>query len=445
MNKKISIIGLGFVGLPMLVNLASKKLKKKYNFEVLGIERNDEVAKKKITQIRNGILPIKSNDKELNAQFKNIHRNNKIKISTNIEDIKESDIIVISIGFDFSKKNSIKNVNKLFSSIGSNLKKGSLILIETTMPPGTCEKIIYPTINKQLLRRKIKSNDIYFGYSFERIMPGVNYINSINNNFRAYSGINNKSKKKIKVFLESFINFKKFPLQEFNKIEECELCKIIENSYRSINIAFIDEWMKFSKKRNLNLNKILEVIRIRPTHKNIMKTGIGVGGYCLTKDSNFANLSNKLFDKQKINFPISDLGNKINSRMINNSIDFIFSNIKNLKTKSFLVLGSTYKEDVGDFRHSPSVALINNLKKKIKNIKTYDPFLDDNKDIIKIKTLKKFDVLIFCVSHDQFKKFNFSKIIKFKNYCFDLNHVIPKKNLDKIDKKKNKIFILGDY
>ena len=100
---------------------------------------------------------------------------------------------------------------------------------------------------------------------------------------------------------------------------------------------------------------------------------------------------------------------------------------------------------MGDFRHSPSVALINNLKKKIKNIKTYDPFLDDNNDIIKTKNLKKFDVLIFCVNHDQFKKFNFSKILKFKNYCFDLNHVIPKKNLEKIEKKKNKIFILGDY
>ena len=306
------------------------------------------------------------------------------------------------------------------------------------------EKIIYPLIKNNLKKRKINRNQFFFGYSFERVTPGKRYISSINNTHRAYAGINNNSSLKIKQFLSSFINTKKYQLTKFKKIEECELCKIIENSYRAVNIAFIDEWLKFSLHRKLNLNKILDTIRLRETHSNIMKTGLGVGGYCLTKDGNFAKYSSKIFDKETFNFPLTEMGLKINKKMVSNSIDLIKDKITRLNKKKILIFGYSYKEDIDDSRNSPSKILIKNLKNYVNKIEIVDPYFQDSIKLInKKKFLNKFDILIFCVRHSDFYKLiNFKKLFNLNKIIFDLNHVIPKKYLSL--KNSKKVYVLGE-
>ncbi len=435
MKKKVCIIGLGFVGLPMCINLASK------GYDVIGIEKKNYKGIKIVRILKKSILNIKSSDVNLKKKFL-IHKD-KINFTNNIEDLSKSKIIIVSIGFDLTNKNFFNNLESITRKIGENVSKKSLIIYECTLPPGTCEKIIFPILKSELRKRKIQLNDIFFGYSFERVMPGNNYLNSINNNFRAYSGINNKSKKNIKLFLKSFINTKKYPLYEFNKIEECETCKIIENSYRALNISYTDEWMKFCSNRKLNLNSILDAIRLRPSHNNIMKTGIGVGGYCLTKDGYFANLSNNLFDKKKIDFKLTNLSMQINKKMTINSYNFINDVMKQkIGKKKILLLGTTYKEDVGDFRHSPSRMLYSLIKKKGFRIVSYDPYEKNEKRLTQ-EYIKKFDIIVFCIKHKEILKLNFQRLFKSNKYIFDLNHVIPK-NLLK-NKVKQNIHILGDY
>lgn len=445
MKKNICIIGLGFIGLPMLINLAALTSKKSKNpiYNVMGLEKNNSYGKNQKKKILSGKFPILSADIKLRNKYNLLIKKNLIKVSNDYKDISKSDILIISIGFDFSKKNSIENIKNLCALIAKNLKKNTLIVIETTLPPGLSEKIIYPLIKKKLLERQILDNEFFFGYSFERIMPGSKYLESINNTHRAYSGINDKSSLKLKNFLSTFINTKKYQLTKFEKIEECELCKIIENSYRALNIAFIDEWLKFSLFRKLNLNKILDTIRLRETHKNIMRTGLGVGGYCLTKDGNFANYSNKFFDKKKLKFPLTEKSLGINKKMFKNSLNFISSNITNLKNKKILMFGSSYKEDIGDYRNSPSVLLFNSLKRKVRKIEKVDPY--NQRDInlyFKYNYLSQFDILIFSVNHSYFKKkINFKKIFNLNKIIFDLNHVIPKKYL--VSKYLKNINILG--
>ena len=121
-------------------------------------------------------------------------------------------------------------------------------------------------------------------------MPRKNYLSSITSNYRCYSGYNNLSKHTCKKFLNSFINIKKYPLYELNTITKCEAAKILENSYRAINIAFIDEWTKYSSLMKINLMNIIQSIKMRPTHSNIMRPGLGVGGYCLTKNPLFVDI-----------------------------------------------------------------------------------------------------------------------------------------------------------
>ena len=435
MKKKISVIGLGYIGMPMTISLASK------GYNVLGIEKNNNHGNKIINYLKGNNLNIKSSDTDLKKKFIKFKKN--IELSNNIKDIRNTKIVLISVGFDFSKKNFFSNLKNITKEIGQHVSAKSLIIYECTLPPGTSERIIYPILKKELKKRNIKEKEIFFGYSFERIMPGGSYFSSIRNNFRTYSGINNQSKKALRIFLESFINTKKFPLFEFNKIEECETCKIIENSYRALNISYIDEWMKFCSIRKLNLNAILDAIRLRPSHNNIMRTGIGVGGYCLTKDGSFAKLSNKLFDSKNINFKLTKLSMKINKKMVMNSFNFINNKYKqNIKTKKILLLGTTYKEDVGDFRFSPSIMLYDFLKKKKYKAFTYDPYESKNSKLNK-NYLNKFDIIIFCIKHKQFLKLNFKSLFKSNKYIFDLNHVIPKKILK--NKFYKNVFILGNY
>ena len=298
------------------------------------------------------------------------------------------------------------------------MKKKSMILIETTLPPGTCDKIIIPTIKKSLSKRKIKISDIFFSYAFERVMPGKFYLKSITENYKCYAGKDKISGERCKKFLQKYINYKKFPLYQFDKILDCEAAKILENSYRAINIAFIDEWTKFSFENNIKLNRIIDAIKLRNSHNNIMRPGLGVGGYCLTKDPDFINFSaNNIFKKKTI-FPITNSSIKINKNMIFSSIKFIKNKIKNLKNK------------------------------KIQYV-LHDPITSDSENethgITKqLPAFEKFDVVLFCVKHNYYKKISFKKFSK-KPIYFDLNCVLDKRQINHLLRYNHKIEVLGGH
>ena len=437
-KKKISVIGLGFIGLPLFVYL-NDKLKN----QITGIDKKSSLTNKKFLQLQSGINPIKSNDKI----FDNIVKKNskrKLKFSTTISDIGDSNIVIVSVGFDLTKKNSMGNLKRLFQEIGQNIRENTLIVLETTVLPGTSKNIILPTLKKEIIKRKLNFNKIYFSYSFERIMPGKNYISSLNSN-RCFASKDNKSKKETLSFLKLLVDTKKNQLTYFDNFIDCETTKIIENSYRALNIAFIDEWVRFGLGQNLDINKILKVIRLRNTHSNIMRPGIGVGGYCLTKDLLFGDLSNIYFKKKKNKFPLTLKAKTVNQDMYKTSLDFLIMNTK-LKNKKILILGASYKEDVFDLRLSPSINLLKSLKKYTNNVFLYDPFIEKNdklNTINKLPKLKKFDVVIFVNAHKQLKNISFNKFVKNTIY-FDLNNVLSDKIIKKCKKNNILLKVLGD-
>ena len=389
-------------------------------------------------------------DEKLNKIVKNVIKNDQIQFTTNLKSISASEIILICINFDFNKNNyseNLKNLKKLFIKIGQVIKKNTLILVETTLPPGTCDNLLIPSITKSLRIRNMSISDIHFSYSFERVMPGKGYYNSIVNNHRCYSGMNKASKTHCRNFLKKYINYKKFNLHEFENLIDCESAKILENSYRAINIAFIDEWTKFSNKSNLNLNNIIDAIQLRETHKNIMRPGLGVGGYCLTKDPNFINISSNLFFNSKLNFPITNISMKINKNMIFSSIQFIKKKVKSFKNKKILLLGASYKQDVSDIRSSPSIQLSKYFKKQKANIYFHDPLtnkIDSKKyDISNIlPKFELFDIVLFCVKHNRYKKIKFNNLSKKPKY-FDLNCVLDNKQINFMIKNRFKLEVLG--
>jgi UDP-N-acetyl-D-glucosamine dehydrogenase len=447
--KKISIIGMGYVGTAMATLVASTKKKLNYQYFVTGIEQQNKNGKEIAKKINSGILPFEITDLNFKKKFLYASKIKKNLVCSNsIKDIKGSKIVIVSINCDLeSKTKSTVNLNSFLNSIESvlfNIDKDSLLIVESTIPPGTCEKKIVPLIKKVFKKRKIDQRKMLLAYTYERVMPGSNYLDSIKNYWRVMSGTNKQSISKCKNFLKKIINTKQYPLTVLESIRACELGKILENSYRSANIAFIEEWSRFAEIINVDIYKVIESIRLRPTHSNLRHPGFGVGGYCLTKDPLFGEYAaKKLWNIKNLEFLFSKQAMKINDEMpliTFNKIKTIFKNKH--KNKKILILGMSYKENVGDLRSSPSIYFSNKcIKEKIK-LFWHDPFIESVPitkitKITKMNMMSKYDLILFAVKHDVYKKINFNKKSLKKTIIFDANYTLTNKQLEQI--KKNKI------
>ena len=442
MKKNVYIFGLGFVGYPLMLLLANTKGKQKNLYNLTGVEASSEKRRKLSNFLKKGELPFITSDNKLKLLAKS-KSSKKIKIVEHKELNEIQGIIIICINFDGLSK--LNNLKKFFSNLCEKVRINSTIIIESTMIPGTCENILYPILKSKLKKKKINLNNVYFGFSYERIMPGNHYIDSIKNNFKSISGINKKSEDKIKRFYKTFLNYRNFPIYSFKKIVECETAKVMENSYRAVNISFIDEWNKFAEKNNLNLKDIIDSIKIRKSHSNLMRPGIGVGGYCLTKDPKFAEISSKKIFKKTVAFPLSKKALNINNKMPLFCFEFILSKMRSLKNKNILILGSSYKSDVSDVRLSPSIKLCEIMKKKKVNFINIDPLVNKN-EFFKIypKQLKKFDIVIFSVPHKFFKNFKINFVSR-RTTIFDLDYVLNTYQIKNLKRNKVRVYSLGDY
>ena len=446
--KKIVIQGLGYVGLAMMTFCAGAKRNNKYLYNVVGVEKNSAKGLKILNKINSNQTPKIVDDKNFSNFYVKLNKENRIKASIDDSEYSDADVVFVcsNCDFDFAKnKVNLTTYIKNIDQISKKIKNNCLLIIQSTLPPGTTDKILEPLIEKNLKKRGIKK--FYLCHSFERITPGKDYYSSMKNVERIIGGKNKKSLTMTKKVFKDIFNLKPNKIIEFNSPSESETCKIIENSYRATNIAFIEEWRKFCSKNNLDLEKILSCIRQRKTHNNIMRSGIGVGGYCLTKDPLFAKASSKQILHEKFDFPLSSKAVEVNQKM---TFD-VMSEIKNKFTKKIqgkkvLLIGVSYREDTNDTRYSPAEGVFDFFKKMRCELNFYDPIVHyweylDSYSIEK-KDLNNFDVYVYLIKHQSFKRL--SIIYKKKSLILDLNHVLDKKKKLKISKNKNyKSYFIG--
>jgi len=423
--SKVVVLGLGFVGSAMSVAIASSKNTKSVpNFDVVGIDLPNSQGRKRIKAINEGKFPFSTQDQKLVNYLNTCHDQGNLRASSSKSHLKDADYIVIDINLDARKK-KLKN-QKVFSSfevemkqfknsikeIASVCKPSALILIETTVPPGTTENIVLPIFKRIFKKRKILSTPC-IAHSYERVMPGPNYLDSIINFPRVYSGIDTKSEDKCLSFLSKIISNPKKNLLKLHSTNASEMSKVLENSYRAMNIAFIDEWSKFADISNVNLYEILDAIKTRPTHNNIMSPGLGVGGYCLTKDPLLASWSSKnIFNSSPL--PTSESAVKINDMMPSYTHNLIQQNLPN--SSNILICGLSYISGVGDDRYTPVGLLYDLLIKDNHYVEIVDPYLTSwsikNKKIRKYPKLKSYDAVIISTSHAEYQTKEFVKTLK---------------------------------
>jgi UDP-N-acetyl-D-glucosamine dehydrogenase len=385
-NKKVVVVqGLGFVGAVMSL-VCANALKEEY--AVIGVDLADKNNYWKIKSINDGVFPIIASDPKIEKFFKISKKKKNFYATFDSYAYSKADIIIVDINLDVQKETKfngdltnfdvdLTNFKKAIKSVGDNCKENCLIIVETTVPPGTCQKVVKPIIEKGLKSRNLSSNQYRLGHSYERVMPGPTYIDSIQNFYRVYSGKDDRSANATEHFLRTIISTKKYPLTRLGNTNSTELSKVLENSYRAMNIAFITEWSRFAEESGVNLYEVIDAIRMRPTHSNLMYPGIGVGGYCLTKDPLLASWAKQKHFGSKQSLSQSERGVEINDKMPLFAFNFMKSifKLENLKNKKILFLGVSYRSNVGDTRYSPVEKLYNFCKKDGANIFLHDPYV----------------------------------------------------------------------
>lgn len=391
-GKEIVVVnGVGFVGLVMAAVVADSvdETGNAHKF-VVGMQRPSTRSYWKIPIINRGLSPVKSEDPEVGALLKRCVLERKNMIATFTYDaLKLADVVVVDVQCDYLKEElgdvenghaDMKALEESIDIIADRIDPNCLVLIETTVAPGTTEQVAYPIVKKRFEKRGISSEPL-IAHSYERVMPGKEYVRSIRDFWRVCSGINEESKRRVKKFLSEVIHTKEFPLTVLDKPIESETAKIIENSYRATILAFMDEWSIFAERNGIDLKKVIEAIKVRPTHSNIMFPGPGIGGYCLPKDGGLGLWSYKhIFGWEDEIFKITPKAININDTRALHVAQLVRDALRNMgkpiAAADVLLLGASYREDVGDTRYSGSELIVRKLTEMGADVKVHDPYVD---------------------------------------------------------------------
>ena len=409
MKKKLSIIGLGYVGLPLA--MAFEK-----HYKVIGYD----VLKDRISQLKIG------NDKNNEFSKKEIFSSKNLKLTDNISDTKNSDIFIITVPTPIFK-NNLPNLNylkKACQQVGENIKKNSIIIFESTVYPGCTEDFCVPIIEK--ISKKKYNKNFFIGYSPERINVGDKKHN-LQNIKKIVSASNVKT---LNIVANLYLKIIIAGVHKCQNLKTAEAAKAIENAQRDINIAFINEVGNIFSKLDIKVNDVLEAAR---TKWNFLDFRPGlVGGHCIGVDPYYLTYCAK---KAGLNPKVINAGRNTNDGMSKELSNIFFDKLKNdfgKKNINILILGLSFKENTNDIRNSKVFYLAKKKKKKGCNVDIYDPLIEENLtndhfklvDMLQLKD--KYHGIFLAVAHKKIIK-DLDKILKLiykKSIIFDLKDTL---------------------
>lgn len=412
-NESIAVIGLGYVGLPLAVLFS-----KKYN--VIGFD----VDERKITAYNNGI--------DVTCELpKDTLANSSIHFTSDEEDLKSASFFVVAVPTPINDEDypDFKYVISASETIGRNLKKGSIVVYESTVYPGVTEDLCVPILEKSSGLKCI--DDFKVGYSPERISPGDEH-NRIENITKIVSGIDEEALETISEVYNSVLNN---GIYKADSIKIAEAAKVVENITRDVNIALVNEFSMIFNNMGINTSDVIEAAG---TKWNFQKYYPGlVGGHCISVDPYYLLYkSKKLGFNPKLMETSREINENLSDFIVKNIIYLMIENQVNVKGSEILVLGVTFKENCNDIRNSKITKVISELNDL--NIKTdvYDPYAnkEDVKQVYGIDLVddydnKKYDAILIGVAHNQFKDIDFDKITalsKNKPIIIDLKSILSK-------------------
>ena len=387
--KKVCIIGLGYIGLPTACILASR------GFKVVGVDANQKLVE--------GLNEV--NIDPLEPGLSGL-ANSAIKSGNFIPKIsaEEADVFIICVPTPLTDGNKadLTYVKDAAKSILPYLRKHNLVILESTVPPGTTEGIIKSTLEKSGLKM---GNGLYLAYCPERVLPG-NILKELIENDRIIGGINPESAELAREIYQSFVKGKIY----LTDATTAEMVKLVENSFRDVNIAFANELSRICDKLNLNVWKVIELANKHP-RVNILKPGPGVGGHCIAVDPFF--IVEKALEETKL----IKTARCVNDLMPDYIVEKIERAVKETKIKSSVIacLGITYKAGIGDLRGSPALKTVRRLKEKGYTVRACDPYIKDFAEFPLFsleEAVDGADCLVLLVDHKEFKAIKLDTLLK---------------------------------
>ena len=389
----VVVMGVGFVGAVMAAIVADTTDRKGNSSKfVIGCQRPSTRSYWKIPLLNRGESPVKAEDPEVDPMIARTVLDKKTLLATyNSDCLKLADCVVVDVQCDYSKQElgnmrtgetEMGALEATMRTIGERIPPKCLVLIETTVAPGTTEFVAWPILKKAFAGRGIKATPL-LAHSFERVMPGKDYVSSIRDFWRVCSGCNKQARGRVEKFLKQVLNTDEFPLTVMDRPIESETTKIVENSYRATTLAFLNEWSLFAERNGVDLIKVVNAIKMRPTHSNMIFPGPGIGGYCLPKDGGLGYWAYKHilgFEDGDSVFKMSTTAIDINDTRGLHVAELTRDALRNMGRyiagADVLIAGASYRQDVGDTRYSGSEMVVRKLTEMGAEMRVHDPYVE---------------------------------------------------------------------
>jgi len=375
--NNISIIGLGYVGLPLAIAAIES------GNNVYGIDSN----KNKINSLKNGINFVEDISNDLLAK---VIKTGRLNLSSDYSSIQSSNVVIICVPTPLlNKEPDLSNVMKAAFEISKFIKKNTLVILESTVQPGTTRNIL----NKILLKNSgLSQDDIYVAFSPERIDP-LNKIWNLKNTPKIVSGLTKEAHIKAVKFYSTIIE----DIVECESVEVAETAKLLENSFRFINISFINELSFFCNKIGIEINDVIAAAATKPYGFMPFYPGIGIGGHCIPVDPLY------LLAKARevgVTSKFIELADEVNMNLPLHFVEIAKNKIGELKSKKIIVIGVSFKPNISDTRETPVLNLIKMLKNNGADVYWHDDLVMEWNDEKSTVLSDKFDLAIIAVQHD---------------------------------------------
>ena len=415
-DQTVVVVGLGYVGLPLAL------LAREAGYNVIGYD----VRKEWIDTINSGVCPI-NDDEKVTTKFDEFH----FPATLDEKDIVAGDIILIAVPtpVDENQNPVYDYVIDASTTVAKNMKKGALVVLESTVNPGTCEEIVRPIFEREGFTI---GEDMHLAHCPERIDPGKSIFSAgyhIGNTARVVGAFTPKGTKRAAEFYRSIIDAE---IREMKSIREAEAVKILENSFRDINIAFINEIAQGFDRLRIDVLDVIEGAKTKPYAFMAHYPGCGVGGHCIPVDPYYLieSAQRSGFDHQFMR-----QARKVNNFMPEYSVERMQDALNSIKRpmngEKIGLLGLAYKANVDDMRESPSFEILKHLKKHGAVVTVFDPHILDKSDTKTLEeTLAHVDHIFVATNHDEFvtmdydllKKHNINVVLDGKN-CMDKDKI----------------------
>ena len=399
----VVVMGVGFVGAVMAAIVADTTDNKgKSTKFVIGCQRPSIRSYWKIPLLNRGLSPVKAEDPEVDEMIERCVLKNKTLTATfNSDCLKLAACVVVDVQCDYLKQDlgnmrtgetDMAALEATLRTIGEKIPPNCLVLIETTVAPGTTEFVAWPILKKAFANRGIDTEPL-LAHSFERVMPGKDYVASIRDFWRVCSGCNDEARERVEKFLREVLNTEDYPLTVMDRPIESETTKIVENSYRATILAFLNEWSLFAERNGVDLIKVINAIKMRPTHSNMIFPGPGIGGYCLPKDGGLGFWAYRHilgFEDGDAIFRITPEAIDINDTRALHVAELVRDALRNMGRyiagASVVLCGASYRQDVGDTRYSGSEIIVRKLTEMGADMNIHDPYVEhwyelENQDV----------------------------------------------------------------